>query len=101
MANNRTVGDDAISAFSALNVAVTTTAGAIAAQAKQFAERGIRLRANPANSDIIYVRESATAVDTEGWPLDAGEELFLPISDPTRIYVKAASGTQALHVLVL
>lgn len=53
------------------------------------------IRADPANTDIVYVGSSSA----QAFPLQAGECLDdLRIDDLSKVYVKAASGTQTVRV---
>ena len=53
------------------------------------AYKGVRVRAATANTIVIYVgKENVTAAD--GYPLPAGEEVNIPIEDPSKVYVVAA-----------
>ncbi len=81
--------------ITAMDHAEKTSIGATALQltSTSFACRqGVEIKAAPANSTgIIYVGNSdvtAGGTDaTDGFALAAGERLFLPIDDPTKVYV--------------
>ena len=79
----------AVEEFSTGSGVATSVAAPIVAegQSPQAAFRGIRIRA----IDPIYVgREGVTAAN--GYEIPAGAELFLPINDPSKVYVVATSG---------
>lgn len=72
-----------------------TSIGATALQltsTSMAARQGVEIRAAPANSTgIIYVGNSdvtAGGTDaTDGFALAAGERVFIPIDDPSKVYV--------------
>jgi hypothetical protein len=95
---------DTTNALDAFRVTVGTTAAAITATA--FAcKRGVGLKADVGNSGTIYVGPSDVTAGstpaTDGWPLAAGEELFLPLDDPRSLYAIASAASQQLHVVVV
>ena len=61
------------------------------------AHRGVQVVAAAGNSVTVYVGTSTVTTDsadgTDGFPLAAGESVVIPIIDPSKIYVRAASGT--------
>lgn len=90
------------------SVAVTTTAAQpCPAPAKDWSRR-LTVRADAANTDIVYLGASSAVNGTAGsadcgFPLAAGEERTFPLStfqdaaDETGLWAVAASGTQYLH----
>jgi hypothetical protein len=95
---------DTTNAVDAFRVAVGTTAAAITSTA--FAcKRGVGLKAAPANTGTIYVGPAdvtaGTTPATDGWPLAAGEEIFVPLDDPRSVYAIASAANQQLHVVVV
>jgi hypothetical protein len=95
---------DTVNAVDAFRVTVGTTAAAIAG-AFYPCKRGVGLKADPSNSGTIYVGPSdvtaGTTAATDGWPLAAGEELFLPLDDPRALYAIATAANQQLHVVLV
>ncbi len=50
--------------------------------------QGLRIKAAAGNSDIVYVGNANVSVSA-GFELSAGEELFIAIDDPAKVYVVA------------
>ena len=48
--------------------------------------RGLNIKAAESNSGMIYVGNAAVSTST-GYELSAGEELYLEIDDPAKVYV--------------
>ena len=62
--------------------------------------KGVQLKAAAGNADVIYVgRAGVTSVT--GFPLAAGEGLFLPINDADKIYAISGAVSQAFNWLAL
>lgn len=61
---------------------------------------GILLRAPSGNSATVFVGGSDVTT-SNGYGLEAGKELWLPIDDPSKVFVVVATGTQPVHVLYL
>ena len=95
---------DTANAFDPFRVAVGTTSAAITAAATPCT-RGVGLKAASANAGTIYVGPSdvtaGTTPATDGWPLAAGEEIFLPLADPRTVYAVASAANQQLHVVIV
>jgi hypothetical protein len=93
---------DTANAFDPFRVAVGTTGAPITATAFSCT-RGVGLKAAPANTGTIYVGPpdvtAGTTPTTDGWPLAAGEEIFLPLADPRTVYAVASAVNQQLHVV--
>ncbi len=95
---------DTTNAVDAFRATVGTTAAPITAGATQCT-RGVGLKAALANAGTIYLGPSdvtaGTTAATDGWPLAAGEEIFLPLADPRTIFAVASVASQQLHVVVV
>jgi hypothetical protein len=69
------------------------------------AARGVQLKAASANTGTVYVGNSDVTADsadaTDGFPLAPGEGLFLPVEDPTRVYVVGSAAGQKVFFVVL
>lgn len=65
------------------------------------AKFGVRVMANPTNSGIIYIGTSAVTADsadaTDGYPLYAGDSIFLPVNNANLVYAIASVNNQALR----
>ena len=79
-----------------------TEVGTAAVQlvAKTFTDtlKGVLIVSDGSNSAIIYIgRKGVTAdndTDTGGVPLPAGTAIFLPVEDPTRLFVISTASNQ-------
>jgi hypothetical protein len=95
---------DTAGGFDSFRVAVGTTVVPITAAAFNCT-RGVGLKAGSANAGTIYVGPAdvtaGTAAATDGWPLAAGEELFLPLADPKSVHAIASAANQQLHVVTV
>lgn len=67
--------------------------------------RGLLLRApgpgeDDANTDVVYCGRAAVTADadtnTGGFPILPGSTLFLPVDDPSKVYVVSPSASQSL-----
>ena len=63
--------------------------------------KGIQVKAGPGNTGTVYVGKSGvtagSAVATDGTPLAAGEGLFIPTKDVSRVYAIASAAAQDLY----
>ena len=64
------------------------------------AYKGVRVRAATANTVVIYVGPQGVSVST-GYPLPAGEELAIPIEDPSKINVVATPAANSQQTVTL
>ena len=64
-------------------------------------QKGVQLKADATNAGIIYVGKSnvtaASADVTDGMPLAAGEGIFIPVKDITKIYMIASQAAQEIY----
>lgn len=63
--------------------------------------KGVQLKADPDNSDVIYIGSglsvtAGTDGDHDGLPLQAGEGLFVPAANMTTITAIAGAASQKL-----
>ena len=77
------------------SVTSTTTAAALPALDHAHALREIILQAHPDNDDNILIGNSGA----QGWVLEAGEEMGIPVGNPAEVFHRAATGTQVLGYL--
>jgi hypothetical protein len=60
--------------------------------------RGILVRADANNAGTVYVggvRVTTTGVNA-GLPLAAGDSIFIPVQDPSQVYLVASQASQAV-----
>jgi hypothetical protein len=62
---------------------------------------GVRLKADADNTDVIYVGFHSSVLSTTGWALAAGDELPVPVDDPTKLWVIAGAASQTLYWLAM
>jgi hypothetical protein len=95
---------DTAGGFDSFRVTVGTTVGPITDSAYNCT-RGVGLKAGSGNAGTIYIGPpdvtAGTAAATDGWPLAAGEELFLPLADPKSVHAIASAANQQLHVVTV
>ncbi len=76
---------------------IATTSGVTSIYAAGFTcTQGVNLKAFPTNTFYVYVGETGV---TYGYPLDAGDELFLEIDNLNKLFIKGDSTGQTLHFL--
>lgn len=82
---------------------ITTVAGRVCGQTGVAARFGVVLRADPANTEPIYVGGAnvtpGTSETTDGFPLYPGETLSLQIGDPHKLYAIAPTTAQYVFAL--
>ncbi len=64
------------------------------------AYKGVRVRAATANTLVIYVGPAGVTTST-GYPLPAGEELSIPIEDPSKVCVAATPAANQQQTITL
>lgn len=98
------LGDDTVHAFShGAKSAIGTTAVALVS-APRRAARGVQLKAAAGNTANVFVGgagvTAGTLDATDGLPLAAGEGLMIPVDDASKIFLRAASGSQKVFFIV-
>jgi hypothetical protein len=94
------IGDETVGRFAhGRRSSIGTTPVAIVATSMHLA-KGIELRAADENTAALYVGGQGVTADaadaTSGFPLVAGDSLFLPVDDPSVVYVVASAAGQKL-----
>lgn len=84
---------------------IGTSAVAITA-ATEFAKRGVQIVATLGNTVPVYigpqgVTAGTSAATTDGYPLQAGESIVVPVIDPTKIYAITASATASVSFMLV
>ena len=72
----------------------------VAAGYAKKAYKGVCVRAATANTVVIYVGAQHVSVN-DGYPLPAGEELDIPIEDPSKVYVVATPASNCQQTVAL
>jgi hypothetical protein len=99
------LGDDTVHAFDhGRKSAIGTTAVSLVAASNKVT-RGVQLKAAADNTALVFVGNSDVTTDsadaTDGFPLAAGEGLFVAVDDASKIYLRASSGTQKVFFVWL
>jgi hypothetical protein len=59
---------------------------------------GIYIRANSANTSTVFIGDARVIQQpNNGYPLEAGEQLFLAVADPGNVFAISGTGNQVLH----
>ncbi|MHB1033226.1 MAG: hypothetical protein ACYC35_23935 [Pirellulales bacterium] len=99
------IGDETVHGFDhGRKSAIGTTAVPLVATSSRAA-KGVQIKAAAANSGTVYVGQSDVTADaadaTDGFPLAAGEALFLPVDDPSKVYLVASTAGQKVFFVVV
>lgn len=92
---------EVVSSFIARSLTVGATAVQLSTTSKP-AGIGVLIKAGANNSGFIYVGEAATVTalgtdaDTDGFELDAGESVLIPVDDANKIYVIGSDADQVV-----
>lgn len=84
---------------------VQTLLAALGLTTSRPCTRGVQIRAADANTGQVYVGAKSNvttgtaAPTTDGYPLDAGEGVFLPVKDLNLVWVIGSAAGQAFNVL--
>jgi hypothetical protein len=69
------------------------------------AAKGVEIKAAVTNTGTLYVGNSDVTADaadaTSGFPLHAGDAIFLPVDDPTSVYLIGSTTGQKAFFVVL
>ena len=83
---------------------IGTTAVPLAAT-PLLATRGVQLKASPDNGEVVYVGldgvTPGTQAATDGFPLDPGEGLFLPLRDAAKLRLVSPASGQTVYFCVV
>lgn len=68
--------------------------------------KGVQLRAHPDNTGLVYIGShpgvtADSAVATDGFPLEAGDQLFIPIDNVNKIFVVGSAADQGIFWLLI
>lgn len=76
---------------------IATTSGVTSIYSTGFTcAKGVNLKAFSSNTFFVYVGETGV---THGYPLDAGDEIFLEIDNLNKLFIKGDSTGQTLYFL--
>ncbi|HEY4309854.1 MAG TPA: hypothetical protein VGN12_10420 [Pirellulales bacterium] len=92
------IGDETVNSFShGRKSAIGTSAVALVGSTVE-ATKGVQLRAADSNTATVFVGHASLTTDaadaTDGFPLQAGEALFVPVNDAAKIFVVSTAVNQ-------
>ena len=76
----------------------TTATKASALQIKAY--HSVKIKADSANTDNVYVGQSDQVTSTNGYQLDAGEEVEIPVDRLDKVWVIGGAAAQGYSWLV-
>jgi hypothetical protein len=92
------IGDETVHGFDHGRKSSVGTSAVQVASTSYRAAKGVQIKADAANSAVVYVGNSDLTADTadatDGFPLAAGEGLFVPVDDVNKIYVRGGASGQ-------
>jgi hypothetical protein len=99
------IGDESLTRFDHGRKSAIGTTAVQLTTTSVHAPRGVQMKAAVSNSGTVYVGNSdvtAGAADaTDGFPLGAGDALFVPIDDPSKIYLVGTAAGQVVYFVVV
>jgi len=84
--------------ISQVNIATLNTAQQL--PSVRGATEGIRIKAAPANTATVWIKDDNTVSATTGWPLAAGQELSLATQQTSKLWVYGAANDKVSIVSV-
>jgi hypothetical protein len=92
------IGDETVHGFRHGRKSAVGTTAVQLTTAAAHQSKGVQLKADAANSGTVYVGNSnvtaGTTDATDGFPLAGGEGLFVPVDDPSKVYVIGSAAGQ-------
>lgn len=86
------------------NLTTANTPSQVISRTDISPKRGVKMKAGLANSGNVFIGNIGVGYDVAtascGYPLDAGEELFLECEDPTTIYASNSSANDVIHWVI-
>jgi hypothetical protein len=99
------IGDESLARFDHGRKSAIGTTAVQLTTTSAHAPRGVQIKASVANSGTVYVGNSdvtaGSADATDGFPLGAGDALFLPIDDPSKVYLVGSAAGQIVFFVVV
>ena len=79
---------------------VTTSGVQLTTPSITVMNNGIYIKASSSNTSTVFVGDARVVQSpTRGYPLEAGEQVFLSILDPGNVYAISGTGNQVLHYI--
>ena len=82
----------------------STTIGTSSAQMTSTSftcNKGVTITADMSNQGTIYVGNATGVTSSTGFPLEAGDAMFLPIANPTLVYIIADTASQKVLYIAI
>ena len=84
---------------------VGTSAAPITSDATN-AKRGVQIVADPNNTVVVYIGDStvtagSSAPTTDGFPLQAGDTVVVPVIHGDEVFAVTASSTATIHFMLI
>jgi hypothetical protein len=99
------IGDETVASFDHGRKSGVGTSAVQLVATPLHAAKGIELIAASTNTGTVYVGNAdvtaGSADDTDGFPLAPGARLFLPLDDPSKVYVRGSAAGQTVFFVVL
>lgn len=80
--------------------AKTVSVGVEPMQVLEKNARSVLIKADGSNSDDVLVGDSSVS-DGAGYQLEKSEAISFNVSNPDNLFLRAKSGTQKVHIIVL
>ncbi|HVU87345.1 MAG TPA: hypothetical protein VHD36_08485 [Pirellulales bacterium] len=94
------IGDETVNSFSHGRTSAIGTAAMALVATSVAATKGVQSRAADSNTATVYVGHANLTTDTsdatDGFPLKAGEALFVPVNDASKIFVASTAANQKI-----
>lgn len=90
--------DTVIEEFRTQRVTVGTTAIRLGQQGSPKLFRGVWVKALSTNAGFVYVGMDDQAA-TNGWELDAGDEIHIPIDEIGKVWAEASEANQVVCLI--
>jgi hypothetical protein len=92
------IGDETVNSFNHGRTSAIGTTAVSLTDTSMLAAKGVQVRAADSNTATVYLGNSDltadTADQTDGFPLAAGEALFVPVNDAQKVFVRSTVAGQ-------
>jgi len=99
------IGDETVNSFSHGRTSGIGTTAVPIADSDAPVTKGVQVRAADDNAAAVYVGGSGVTTDTadttDGYPLAAGETLFVPVNEVRKVYVRSTVANQKVFWLAI
>jgi hypothetical protein len=60
---------------------------------------GVRIKADAGNQEVVYLSDAVGVSASNGFPIDAGEEVFIDIDNTNKIFHTSVGGGETLNYI--